>query len=141
MNEISHTFAQCPRCLTSWSDRPHFLQDCQFDLIGYHADYENPRAGLFHFCHKASQCGEVFSLPVDLFWTLLDDPGFTKLLESDPTCPHLCDQPACLEACRKACLMAHTRYLAATLATVKNPALSAPASPSSSDWHPPKPGG
>jgi hypothetical protein len=108
-------FARCPACGRTWPDRNTFINSTDYEVIGYDADFHDPRAGKLRLVHSSSLCGELFTVPIDGLWSVLEDPQHAHLMQHGPCCPRKCDNPADMGYCGNTCKMSHARTLVAVV--------------------------
>ncbi|MDZ4198482.1 MAG: hypothetical protein U1E27_04260 [Kiritimatiellia bacterium] len=96
-------------CGARWSTREEFLKDPSIQLVGYQADFEDLRLGLFLFNHSA--CRTTLALPAGLFRDLYDGPIFVKRATGGPTCQGYCLHRDNLDPCPAECECAYVREI------------------------------
>ena len=101
-------FRICSCCNHKWKTRDDFLSDPDVKIIGYQANFEVLKAGLFFFNHD---CGTTLALYADLFADLYQGPIFQERLQGGEDCPGYCLNKDDLEPCPAACECAFVREI------------------------------
>lgn len=113
MNSIAETspaiFKKCPCCPRSWPSRIALLTDPQVVIIGYQADFDAMRHGLFLFNHLA--CGTTMAIPAKELTDLYHGPRYQERMTGTAKCAGLCKAKSNLEACSAACEGAQYREI------------------------------
>jgi hypothetical protein len=100
-------FKTCPCCGHRWPSRDSFLSDNGLDAIGYQANLDNLKLGLFLFNHD--RCRTTLSLHALEFLDLYDGPIFADRKTGSVECPGHCLHSHDLAVCQTACECAFVR--------------------------------
>jgi hypothetical protein len=100
-------FETCSMCGTRWQSRGDFLADKEIRPIGYMANFEDLKLGLFHFNHEA--CGTTLALVASHFTDLYSGPMFEGRRTGSSDCPGYCLRREELRPCPASCECAFVR--------------------------------
>jgi hypothetical protein len=101
-------FRKCSNCTYEWKTRNDFLEDPDVKIIGYQANFEALKAGLFFFNHS---CGTTIALFAELFTDLYQGPIFQERQTNGDDCPGYCMNKDDLEPCPSMCECASVREI------------------------------
>ena len=107
-------FKTCPKCKVTWKTRDDFLKDPALELIGYQANFENLKLGLFLFNHD---CKGTLSVNAEKFLDLYDGNVFSQRVTGTNDCPEHCLITENLSPCPAICECAYIREV---LQIIKN---------------------
>ncbi len=102
-------FKRCSLCHNTWTHRRDFLQDPDVEMIGYQANYENQKRGLFYFNHNLKVCHTTLAIMTKDFIDLYEGRIHEIRLTGTESCPMYCQDKENLEPCNAECEMAHVR--------------------------------
>lgn len=117
-------FKKCTCCGHEWSSRADFLSDPQIVIVGYQADFDSLRHGLFLFNHLA--CGTTMALQAKTLADLYLGPRYKGQMTGTSQCAGLCLAKENLEVCPASCEGAQFREI---IQIVKNWAKVQPPTP------------
>ena len=100
-------FKACPMCDFEWPERSVLLGDSRVELVGYQADFQQLREGLFLFNHFP--CETTFSLQAGDFCDLYDGPIFSERITGSKDCPGFCLNRMKMGLCPQKCECAYVR--------------------------------
>ena len=86
MRKDNH-FKVCPRCDFIWKNQDDFLNDNNFEFIGYQVHFKELKAGIFLFNHS---CKGTLAIKVKLFADLYNGPIFQERATGSDNCPEYC---------------------------------------------------
>ncbi len=101
-------FKICNACGRSWVDRDEFLSSGELELLGYQADFKNPRNGLVLINHT---CGNTLALRVSLLEDLYTGPRHPEPQLDTEFCSRYCLDKRNVERCAAPCAYAFVREI------------------------------
>lgn len=101
-------FKECV-CGGKWRDRADFLADGQIILVGYQADFEDLKEGMFLFNHVTVTCGTTLSVAAGRFVDLYNGPIFRERFVNSAECEGHCLRKDDINPCHKKCECAFVR--------------------------------
>jgi hypothetical protein len=104
---IDFDFKTCPCCGHRWPTRSSFLSDTGLEAIGYQANLDNLKLGLFLFNHDP--CRTTLSVKALDFLDLYEGPIFADRRTGSAECPGHCLHSDDLAPCPTACECAFVR--------------------------------
>jgi hypothetical protein len=99
-------FKKCTKCEHIWESREDFLADPDLEIIGYQANFDHVKDGMFLFNHV---CETTLALDVIDFDDLYIGPIYDMNLAETDECSRLCHDMNKLEACNAECKYAYVR--------------------------------
>ena len=107
-------FKKCTKCEHIWENRADFLADPDLEIIGYQANFEHVKDGMFLFNHV---CETTLALDVVDFDDLYRGPVYDMNLAETDECSRLCHDMNKLDSCGSECKYAYVRDI---IQTIKN---------------------
>jgi hypothetical protein len=107
-------FKQCTKCKHIWENREDFLVDPDLEIIGYQANFEHIKDGMFLFNHV---CETTLALDIVDFDDLYSGPIYDMNLADTGECSDLCHDVNNLDSCSAECKYAYVREI---IQTIKN---------------------
>lgn len=104
-------FKKCTKCQQLWTTRDNFISSLDIRLIGYQANFDQPRDGLFLFAHASENCGTTLAVRVDKFVDLYNGPIYTESRTGLLDCYGFCLEIHNLNRCRAKCRMEYIREI------------------------------
>ncbi len=109
-DQTESSFKVCPMCKKVWRRRNEFLADPAICAIGYMANFQDLKLGLFCFNHEAPGCRTTLVVAASHFIDLYEGPPFTQRLTGTQDCPGYClykdELRPCPAQCECACVRA-----------------------------------
>ena len=102
-------FKQCPTC-KQWFSRKDILRSPDILPLGMSVSPDNPELGMLFFQHDVLECGTSFTIPIEEFFPLIEEPIPRQIL-TPPTCSVFCTHLEDLHACHMDCRYAPVRRL------------------------------
>ena len=104
-----YEFKRCTCCEAPWTSRDEFLKDCNIQLIGYQANFNDLELGFLLFNHLT--CESTIAVPAGAFRNLYDGPVFAERLSQSESCPGYCLHRDSLENCYSKCECVYVREI------------------------------
>ena len=104
-------FKKCTKCQEIWATRDNFISSPDVRLIGYQANFDRPRDGLFLFNHTNENCGNTVAVWVDKFVDMYDGPIYSESMTGLLECHGYCLEIYNLEKCHAKCRMKYIREI------------------------------
>jgi hypothetical protein len=108
-------FKECSNCSKVWRERGDFLADPDVKTVGYWANFEDLKLGLFLFNHE--ECKTTLGIRALEFMDLYDGPVFESRLTDSGDCPGYCLLESELRSCPAKCECAWVREVLDKVAT------------------------
>lgn len=96
-------FKTCSQCKHEWMTREDFLGDPEVVVIGYQANFEWLKSGLFLFNHTRKNCRTTVSVEAQVFFDLFEGPLFERKTVSPSACPGYCLHKEEMRSCPTHC--------------------------------------
>lgn len=111
-------FKTCPKCGRVWETRDAFLSDPELRLLGYQADFHDPRQGLLLLNHSRPDCLTTLSIAAREFGDLAGAGliSWSSRRAGTQDCPGHCLRRNNLERCPAECDCAFAREIVARIA-------------------------
>jgi hypothetical protein len=103
------SFKVCPMCKKVWCRRSEFLADPAICAIGYMANFQDLKLGLFCFNHEVPECRTTLVVEASHFTDLYEGPSLTQRLTGTQDCPGYCLHQNELRPCPSQCECAYVR--------------------------------
>jgi hypothetical protein len=114
------TFKKCTKCQEIWATRDDILSSPDIRLIGYQANFDRPRDGLFLFNHISENCGNTIAVRVDKFVDMYDGPIYSESMTGLVECHSYCLEIYNLDKCRAKCRMEYIREIMLLILKIKS---------------------
>lgn len=108
-DQTESSFKVCTMCKKVWHRRSEFLADPAIRAIGYMANFQDLKLGLFCFNHEARGCCTTLVVEAYHFTDLYEGPTFTQRLTGSADCPGYCLQKNELRPCSARCECGYVR--------------------------------